>query len=281
MSTTQTTTETATQPETHITTPDNRRLVFTAHASPIVSSEATTSSLKRLIDEWNGMSTRPSALRRANSWGLPGEPVSNLDEIVVRAGFGGPITCDEADQYLAALVRIAKTDDLAARAVLHRVIPPMISIASRRGHRRREEVDDAMTRVLAQAWMIIRSYPSERRPRKIAANIVRDIEYKEFVASARVRKAVVEYYEPDDVATQAASIASHEVSIHTGPTATNEVMNDLERRKIDPQKLAILRLLSAGYTSGEIATKLNMRPRTVRWQRTEALAIAREVHTVR
>jgi len=249
--------------------------------TPLVNSTYSTSVLKQLVDEFNKMSSQPSCLRHANSWGLPGGPVDNLDEMLRRAGFGRPITCDESDQYLAALVRIAHNDDLALRIVLQRVVPSIISIAKRRGHQRRDEVDAAMSALTAQAWMVIRTYPSERRPRKIASNIVRDTEYKEFVATTRPRKTTVEFHDPTTLATQVSEIGRHEVSISVGPESANDVICELERRKVDTEKIALLKLVATGYTSNEIGEILKMRPRTIRWQRAEALAIAREVHSSR
>jgi hypothetical protein len=43
--------------------------------------------------------------------------------------------------------------------------------------------------MLAAAWIVIRSYPTDRRPRRVAANIVRDAEYHAFVRARRLRSA--------------------------------------------------------------------------------------------
>ena len=50
------------------------------------------------------MSTRNKNLQQINGWGLPGTPVVNLDDVLVRAGFGTGITDSNGDRYLLMLV---------------------------------------------------------------------------------------------------------------------------------------------------------------------------------
>ncbi len=95
-----------------------------------------------------------------------------LDELIaaVRAGCHDP---EATDQILAALARRVATDDLAARALLQAVLPGLWNVAKRLGHAR---VDDELEAdVLMEATDRIRTYPIERRPRAIAANITWDV----------------------------------------------------------------------------------------------------------
>lgn len=107
--------------------------------------------------------------------------------MLTAAGFRGSNVDPLADAVLAELVKRASVDELAARIVLQRVIPPILSIARRRGRNRSIGYDDALGMALSHAWEIIRTYPIARRPNKIAVNIVRDIEYFAFVRSERRR----------------------------------------------------------------------------------------------
>ena len=244
--------------------------------TPLISAIPTNRALRGVLEEWNATASNRRAVRHANNWGLPGEPVSTLDEMVVRAGFGGPKNWDEGDTYLLELVKLAATDPLAARIVLQRVLPPVLGIARRRGNHMRGGPDAAVNDLLTQAWLVITSYPAERRPRKVAANIVRDIEYFEYVAHNRLRKTSVMFVNHDHftVGETALSLA------HTHPGPDDDVRNfllELERRGVSPIRIEILRLSCEGWRASEIATRLGLKERTARWHRAEALAAAREI----
>ena len=140
-----------------------------------------------LQKEWDRLRHCPRSLRTVNSWGLADRPFHNLDEVLKAAGYLGARCDTSADWVLADIVRRAATDQLAARIVLQRVFPPMLAIGRRRGKMHRTGFDDAFSLVLSHGWEIIRTYPIDRRPTKIAANIVRDIEYFAFVRRERRR----------------------------------------------------------------------------------------------
>jgi hypothetical protein len=228
----------------------------------------------QLIADWNRVAGQHRAVQRANSWGLPGEPVTHLNEMVLRAGFDAPATCDVSDQYLAALVRVAATDPLAAQIVIHRLLPPLIAIAKRRGKIAPGGIEGALTNVMTRAWMVICAYPSNRRPRKIASNIVRDVEYWEYVAPFRRRDAELQYYAPDALAEISAGLRK-ESREGVCDDPAREIFLDMEARGVPRIRIEILRLVSDGLSSEEIALRLNMRPRTVRWHRIEAVREAR------
>jgi hypothetical protein len=79
----------------------------------------------------------------------------------------------ERDEILAALVRQAETDPLAARVVLQTLLPGLKKLAGRllleAGQR-----DELWSALLAHCWERIRTYPLERRPARIAANMLLD-----------------------------------------------------------------------------------------------------------
>ena len=242
---------------------------------PLVRADFTTPSVKIIVDEWNAIARRPSCIAHANAWGLPGEPVTHLDQMLVRMGFDRPSHCDESDQYLAQVVRLARTDELAARLAVQRVVPPILAIAKRRGRIHPGGVEEALNAVMAQVWLVVRTYPSDNRPRKIAANIVRDVEYKEFVVPQRKRQTTVEHFDPDVVDGFLRDMTREPNSIFSGYDGSNDAITELESRNMNPERLALLRLVAAGYTSKEIGIILRIRARTVRWQRAEALSFAR------
>jgi hypothetical protein len=77
------------------------------------------------------------------------------------------------DAILAALVRQAQADPLAARVVLQALLPGLKALAGRllldAGER-----DELWSALLAHCWERIRSYPLERRPTRVAANVLLD-----------------------------------------------------------------------------------------------------------
>jgi DNA-binding CsgD family transcriptional regulator len=239
--------------------------------NPLIRTTRSGPLVKGLLADWEVATRSPRALRRANSWGLPGGPVAHLDDIVVRAGFGGRPDCDDADAYLLELVRLAATDPLAAQIVLHRVLPPVISIARRRGRRHVGGIEGALGDLVTQAWFVISSYPVERRPRKVAANIVRDIEYFEFVSGHRARRTKVEFVDHDFFVS--GDMGAPPTGISTPPEAddVHNFLIDLQAQKVSPLRITIMRMLCDGWQGTDIGRQLGMNERTVRWHKAAAL----------
>lgn len=254
----------------------NRHTTQSQPHTPLLLANPTNRALRGLVAEWNAVTTNPRTVRRANSWGLPGEPVTCLDDMVRRAGFGGPKACDDSDAYLLELVRLAATDPLAAQIVLHRVLPPILGIARRRGKQEPGGSDAAVSDLLTQAWFVITSYPVDRRPRKVAANIVRDIEYFEYVADYRPRKTSVQFVDHELFTMAETSISL--ANAQPGPDdEIRHFLLELERRGVSRVRIEILRLSCEGWRSADIAQRLGLKERTARWHRAAAFAAAREI----
>ena len=79
----------------------------------------------------------------------------------------------EKDRVLCALLARARTEPIAGRVVLEAMLPGLKNLAGRIlvDAREREEVWSAL---MACAWKRIRTYPVERRPRKVASNLLLD-----------------------------------------------------------------------------------------------------------
>jgi DNA-directed RNA polymerase specialized sigma24 family protein len=77
------------------------------------------------------------------------------------------------NEILAALVRQARTDPLAARVVLQTLLPGLKKLAGRLLLEAGER-DELWSALLAHCWERIRCYPLERRPARIAANLLLD-----------------------------------------------------------------------------------------------------------
>ena len=222
--------------------------------------------LRDLGTEWRRLSTAQHALRRVNSWGLPQSPVVHLDEVLSNAGFGLDPKDSVADRYLFLLVERAATDELAARIVLQRLLPPLISVARRRGRITVGGFDEAFTEILSQAWLLIRTYPTHRRPAKVASNLVRDSEYHAFVKPTRYQRYSVQ---PCDTESMA-----HVADPHTDEPAAL-VLHDIINRAeptMSPMSIAILRQLADGVTVEQLAKLYGVQLRTAQTWRRDAIS---------
>ncbi|MBM3657139.1 MAG: hypothetical protein FJW93_02560 [Actinobacteria bacterium] len=231
-----------------------------------------------LRDEWQRINYCQRSLHDVNSWQLRSERFHSLDEVLKAAGFDGHKCDQEADQVLATIVRRAATDQLAARIVLQRVFPPMLAIAKRRGKIRSLGFDYAFSLVLSHAWEVIRTYPIERRPRKIAANIVRDIEYFAFVRRERRRPTHERLDDCLDLIVDCYTTDSRGTAIDRGareaePYAEDflrEILNDAREDRVSPHTLAVLESLS-NRSIDEFAQYHGISVRTARMWRRDAI----------
>lgn len=129
--------------------------------------------LDRLDREWQALasSTLPARLR---AWALE-EPVlaafASPTALIrfLHTGRAGP----QKDAVLRALLACSRVDPLAARVVLQAVRPGLKGLA-RRIFLDADDVEQLWQLLLASVWEQIRTYPLERRPRRIAANLLLD-----------------------------------------------------------------------------------------------------------
>ncbi len=228
-----------------------------------------TALLVRLTREWHAIAHRPAVLRRAADWQL-GIRFESLDELVVAAGLrdrssdgnsehdpavsSSPEHTMAANDVLGRLVLAARTDDLAARVVLQRLLPGVAAIARRWSHRPTDG-SAPLDELLAATWTVIRTFPVERRPQHLAARLLRAAEYHAFVRPHR-RMLVVQPVpgerldlpvQPVDDTLPAAELAELIAAAHT--------LTDRDRQ--------LLALLVEGRSSGEVAAALQVSVRTV------------------
>lgn len=80
----------------------------------------------------------------------------------------------ERDEVFCALLRLAKTEQLAGLVLLEALLPGLKASVGRTliaaG-----ETDELLALMLANAWTLIVGYPVERRPARVAANLLLDI----------------------------------------------------------------------------------------------------------
>ena len=170
----------------------SRRLASLGYSSGTRPEATRLPTATRLWLDWEVLARSRSKVRRANAWQLPGEPVRHLDEVLTRSGYGQSVTDDDCDHYLSLLTAHARQDELACRVVVQRILPGLIAIAIRRGRIVTEGASFALDQLVSSAWMVICCYPIDRRPRRVAANLLRDIEYQSFVREARTKRSRTE-----------------------------------------------------------------------------------------
>lgn len=189
-----------------------------------------------------------------------------------------PEHADLADQRLAELVAEAAHDPLAARIVLQRLLPGLVSIARRRGRQRFALTVRLYNELLATAWIVIRCYPIHRRPQRVAANLLLDVEYQTFVREARLVR----------VRTVAHSSATWDwvgtAGLDGTPTGTAhpfaellEVLRDAREAGAHPQSLQFAAALASGRSLAEVAEADQRTERAERYRRARVAAELRSL----
>lgn len=247
--------------------------------SPVPKTSAAV--LVRLHAEWNRLVIRSSELETVRGWCLPGGHVASLDDVLARSGFvagqgpqqrsgshdagSGDASGASADQYLLQLIEVARDDELAARVVLQRILPPLCAVARRHSTTHRER-HDLLDELVANSWALIRRYPTQRRRRHVAANLVRDITFETIVRPRRRRGA---HEIPTD------SVAFAEMTHDDTLEPLDELvalLHDARRATgVDNGDVAfICQLINHGRPEN-MATALDVTPRTVRNHRDAVL----------
>jgi hypothetical protein len=130
--------------------------------------------IERLEAEWPTLAAGPLRLRLRvwsaqepvlASFATPQQLLRQLDNLRGRH--------EARNEILAALLRQARSDPLAARVVLQTLLPGLKKIAGRLLLEAGER-DELWSALLAHCWERIRCYPLERRPTRIAANLLLD-----------------------------------------------------------------------------------------------------------
>jgi len=220
-------------------------------------------SVFELLDsEWRRLSVNRSAARRLRDVrALAGDATSLADiERYVRSA-----SPEDADRVLVALAARAVTDDaLAARVLLQLLLPGTRNLARRWWAL--GDPDERAAAAVSAVYGRIRTYPIERRPGRVAANVLMD-------AARELRRAV-----PRVVATPTADPTVHTErrAQETSPAAVElaEVLRDAVDEGVlgldDAQLIARSRI--AGHRVADIARthRLGTRALWDRRQRAEA-----------
>lgn len=253
------------------TTPEHKLPNEESLETALVWTKVKSGPARLIIDEWNRLAHQPSVLRRVNSWEFLPRPVEDMDDLLRVCGFNRPVDDSEADHVLWNVVRLATDDELAAQVALHRIMPALMSIARRRGRIVKGGLQVAMSETIAHAWIVIRTYPWQRRHNKVAANLVRDTEYQAFVRPHRLRR-VSETAVSDDVL----GYLSGTREVIEEDLELDDVLCEVEQLGVAREHIELLRSLARGQHGQEIAAERGLSARTVRNHRRAAIDAVRE-----
>jgi hypothetical protein len=129
--------------------------------------------------------------------------------------------------------------------------------------------------LVANAWLVIRCFPLERRPAKIAVNVLRDAEYLTCVRPARLRSALER-----PVAVRADSRHLPACGLDGRPEGQADIAAEVAEllalgpaAGVDARDVALLgSVVLGGWSTAEIAERFAVTTRTVRNRRARATA---------
>jgi hypothetical protein len=222
--------------------------------------------LVRLQHDWDHLKQSRRAIQHARRWCLvstpigPDRPLESLDDVLTWAGYGCSAGNGGDDHVLGTLVRLAVSDQLAARVVLQRLLPGISSMARRRtgrGHPYHLVLDE----VVATAWTVIRTYPVDRRHTYVAVGMLREIDYQSFRrARRRLTTFVPRPLHTFDAQPSAVATISPADELH-------DLLEAAAAAGLDPADIELARRLGRGETTRQIARSTNVTDRTVRNKR--------------
>jgi hypothetical protein len=223
--------------------------------------------LDLLHDEWEYLAPSPEAARALAGWSedpaLDGftDLHALVDEIQRR---GRP---EKSDRILLALLRRAPSDGLAARTVLQAVMPGLKSLMS--AYQVTGEPEEVSTAVVEAAFERIRRYPCDRRPARVAANLLHDTRQILWRASLRERSL--------SVATEPITEATMErmADLPPSPSATDELVDLVAEavrlghvERSGARLILLTRVLDASVE--DLAKEMDVKAQTLRKRRHRA-----------
>jgi DNA-directed RNA polymerase specialized sigma24 family protein len=146
-------------------------------------------ALDVLERDWQRELSSPSLRSRFRAWREAEPALARFADPATLVRFlRGPAASAEKDAVLCGLLARARSESLAGRVVLEAMRPGLLRLAGRIlvDAREREEM---WSLLLAVAWEEIRDYPLERRPRRVAANLLLDTLHRTVGELRRARAA--------------------------------------------------------------------------------------------
>jgi hypothetical protein len=234
----------------------------------MLSSSTQRSLSARLDEEWTTIRTRPRLVARARAWGITDVAFESLDELLELAGYRVENT-PERNDVLVRLVEIARTDELASRIVLQRVLPGLLAIVRRR--RQPGGTHGSFEELIGAAWLAIRACRTDRRPERVAAAIVRDAAYRAFIAPVRRLSA-------SEVSVDPRTLEETPYTVILSPCEElARLLGDAHTAGLPRRDLELLSALLRAGSPSTVAAERKVTTRTVRNHRDRATARVRRL----
>lgn len=250
---------------------------------PTLRSGRNCELIQALDAEWANLHTSRRALRTARSWAhrVPAahplaaaiEDLDDLDQLIAATQrTSDALRCD--DDVLLVLVALARTDGLAGRVVLQRLLPGLI--AQSRRYRSFRDPTDPLEVAVPLAWIAIRCYDVERRTRNVASSLLSDAMFQAFRRPLRRLSATAE-----EVRAPSAFSAT---PWHDDPdTALDEfvaILRESQSAGVPEHHIDLLRHLVRAGSPSAVARERQLTPRTIRNHRDQAVDRVRAAVTI-
>jgi hypothetical protein len=256
-----------------VSVPSTSRAPRPASASPRCADDRrdtrTGAFTRRLDREWHHLRRRRRVVGTARSWrrrtthvGLDQllAGIVDLDELLAATQAGRP----DADAILLELVRLSRSDELAGRVVVQRLLPGLIARAA--PYRSHHDDTDPAELAVPAAWLAIRRFDTDRRRSHVAARLVSDATDQAFRRPLRRRAA------GDRPAAPATFVARPTVP---SPTAIEElatVVREAAASGVPAADLDLIRHLARAGSPSIVADAHGVTTRTIRNRRDRAVA---------
>jgi DNA-directed RNA polymerase specialized sigma24 family protein len=219
--------------------------------------------------DWSTLTHSPAAAAALRRWSDRRElRADHLHELVHRIWAAPKETADAANRELA---RLAPSDSVAARTLLQVLRPGLRSLGRRLAFG--GSFDDVDQELLAIAWELIRTYPVDRRPAAIAANVLLDVR-KHYLRSVVRDDRLVSL---DDVSPDRcpASRSAEEVALEAERASLGRAHRRLAAavtaRTISPTSASVVwRVHVQDHDDADVAADLGVEVRTLQRRRQRA-----------
>jgi hypothetical protein len=225
----------------------------------------------QLDREWAALRRRRSVLDSVRGWNLIDGPLADLDEVLAATGHRRTGT----PAHNAALRRLldrARTDDLAARIVLQRILPGLLAQVRRRAIR--HGTSGLFEELVGSAWTSIRVAFVAPESRHVAAILVNDAAHRAFVAPARRRSSCEFAVDPGTFADRSGGVDVTPVEELAG------LVREARERGLASEDLALVRDLMRTESPSALAAERKVTARTIRNHRARAVYSIRRLTDV-
>jgi hypothetical protein len=216
--------------------------------------------------EWQAVGASAEAADAVRRWAVEDAPLvsfSDLRDVVQFVQHGG--RSERSDEVVACVAKRARLDALAARALLQVVLYGLIRIAV--DFRPATYSDDEVASVVvAAAYERIRTYPIDRRPRSVIANVLLDTRHRvsRTLCPATTPEILVDNLLPDDHGRPEMSAAEELLALVDAAVRAGRLRRD------DAELIVLTRI--ADVPTEQLAAQRGCPPHSLRRRRLRAEA---------